>query len=269
MNILEKKELTEFNDKLLAIFTLLKFKNKTLEVKGSGSLRSQEYIGDYDLFTFINEALSARDAYDEFYRILNDVTQHVDCYFIELKMQSLTRHKFRFKPKDKFNFLKFNTHFNNKLDFIKIDAIARIDNVFTEVSCIYKFGPDTVMSTEQYRDEIHDDIKEYIKDNNYFKVLKRCFSLFKIKNDEQQLLYLTRIFNSKLGEMYSIYCNLETIKLLLENYTDEETKNKVILNLKDIKQSENIYSIDSSISAIKKDLNKEAKPIYNEIKYKL
>jgi hypothetical protein len=267
MNILDKKELTEFNDQLIIIFKSLKFKDRPLEVKGSGSLRSQEYVGDYDLFTLIN-GVSARDSYDEFYRILNEITNHENCYFIEMKIQSLAKQKLRFYPKDKFNFKQFNKHFNKQLDFIKIDIIARIHNIFVEISCIYKFN-ETTMTSEQYKHEINDDIKEYIKDNNYFKVLKRCFSLFKMNNDDQHLLYLTRIFNSSLGEMYSKFCNLETLKQLLKHYEDDDTKNKAILNLKDIKLPDNIYDIDTLIEKIKNDLNKESKPIYNEIKKKL
>ena len=69
--------------------------------------------------------------------------------------------------------------------------------------------------------------------------------------------------------MYSIYCNLETIKLLLENYEDDDTKNKVIINLKDIKQPESIYNLNTLINKFKKELNKESLPIYNEIKNKI
>ena len=98
MDVLEKIYLSEFNDKLLLIFNLIKFSSRVLEVKGSGALKSQKYVGDYDLFTLIND-VSARAAYDEFYRILNEIQHHNDCYFIELKMQSISKRKFRFYPK--------------------------------------------------------------------------------------------------------------------------------------------------------------------------
>ena len=78
------------------------------------------------------------DTYDEFKRILDELEKN-DIKFIELKLQTIDNKKIRFKPNKPFTIDKFKTHYDN-IDFVKLDIIPFINNVFIEVSIIYKFN---------------------------------------------------------------------------------------------------------------------------------
>jgi hypothetical protein len=71
--------------------------------------------------------------------------------------------------------------------------------------------------------------------------------------------------------MYQTASNLKAIKLLLENYDDEETIRRALVNLKDIKVEPNLKKIDSKISNLMKKVNQAGKKvlesIMNDIKF--
>ena len=267
MNVLQRKQWSDYNDKLNKIFELFKFKKSILQIKGSGSLKIINYISDYDLYTDIEEGTTANLIYEELKRILEKINNNNDVYFIELKVQTLKNKKTRFYKdtlKD-FEVKNISQNFDN-LDFIKIDTVARIDNIFNEITCIYKINK-SVLTPEKYIKMLKDDIQEYVKEKDYYKSLKRLFNIYVAEGNDQMSEYLIRVFNSPLGSIYSRLCNLSAIKLLLEHYKDDDiVKQKIIVNLKDIREPEDITSIDRNIMKYFKELNTQAKPIYDKVK---
>ena len=111
---------------------------------------------------------------------------------------------------------------------------------------------------------LNTDARNLIDEGNYYKALKRFFGIFKQVKDKKMLVKLSKFFNSENGQKYQIVSNLKAIKLLLENYDDDITKKKVILNLKDLHISPNIDDIDNIISDLEKQYNKNAKKIYDK-----
>jgi len=254
MDILERKF---YLPELHNINKILQFKNNKIDVKGTSSYKSQKYFSDYDLFSSIKGNNKPEDIFKEVQNIFSKIKSDPNLYFIELKIQNKN-------SKKKF----FNMDFTEKqfvksikdLDYIKIDLIARFGNIFIEVSIIYSFNKEEANSQE-YINSLKDDIKELMKEGNYYKVLKRYFALYKTMGDSKKLLELTKYFNSDKGALYQKTSNLKALKLLLENYDDDNTIKKIIINLKDIKEEPDYKIINKNIKKYEKIYNSDAKNI--------
>ena len=147
------------------------------------------------------------------------------------------------------------------MDFIKLDLVLYIDYRFIEVSCIYKFSshfPDEVRS-------LHDDIKEYLKEHNYFKALKRIFNLAAIDDNFEMLFKLINFFNSGTGYQYTIYSNLEAIEKLQHFYNDKITIERIKNNLKTLGLDSNIEKAMKLKAVFYKTINKSANDLYDQI----
>jgi hypothetical protein len=168
----------------------------------------------------------------------------------------------------------FEDAFNAK-SMIKIDIIAFINKKFTEFSNIFEISKLTEKekhTNQEYKTKMLDDIKKYKNENNYFKALKRFYNLHKQNNK------IIDFFNSKTGKIYHYYSNLETIKILLENYKDSSTIEKVKENInflldenKEVKEDVFLY-LDAinelrTSKAIIKIINYVNKKLLNIINY--
>jgi hypothetical protein len=264
MDILEPKDKSSLDDALKTLFKKLKFKRFPIILNGSASLKSQRYFSDYDLFSLIPVRHTAKQAFNEFGKILNDVLKTEDLYFVELKLQTKDGKKIKWLPDDTIKFKEFENDWAN-VDFVKIDLILRTQNRFIEVSIIYKFYDDSTKSDKDAIDELKQDLEELEKEGRYYKVLKRLFSIANIRGDKKTLKKLNRVFNSNLGALYQKISNLEAIEKLLQVYNDPTTKKKVEINLKDIKETSDISKIPTIIARDSVILNKSAKEIYKTI----
>ena len=266
MDVLEPKEKNLFNDELRNLIFKLKFGNYPIEIKGSSSLKSQRFYSDYDLLSTINKNITPDNIFLKIKEILKRTLRNNKVYFKELKIQNKDGEKFKIHPHKELNKEEFIKNLDN-LDFIKIDFIAFLENRFIEVSIIYKFTNEK-LTREEYLKSIKEDIDELKKEGDYYKILKRFFNVFKVNKDYDSLLYLTEIFNSDLGLTYQKVSNLEAIIKLIEDYQDDNTIKRVKLNLKEIKEGENIKSLTKLKNKLKKSLNKGALFFYEELKDK-
>jgi len=103
----------------------------------------------------------------------------------------------------------------------KVDVVGWIqNNRYTDFSMIYFFyshsGRAFNHTPVHFDDEVKEEIIYYKHEGNYFKVLKREFSLAKFHNDEKKVKKLTEILNSDLGRMYHILGDIKTLRSLLE-----------------------------------------------------
>lgn len=264
MNILEPQDKIALDDSLKSLFNKLKFKRFPIVLKGSSSLKSQRYFSDYDLFSSIKGKYSSKVAFKEFSKILSRLFDTPDVYFTELKLQTKDGNKYKWFPFENFNGADFAKEWDS-VDFVKLDCILRSNNRFIEVSIIYKFSVDKLTKTD-YVKELEDDIEGLKKENKYYKILKRLFSIAKLNKNKELLLKLNSVFNSNLGALYQKISNLEAIKLLLTYYKDDITKKKAEINLKDIKEDSDLSQLNKNISKNSKILNKSAKEIYDKLK---
>jgi len=264
MDILEGKDKIQLRD-LYNLFQHFQYDNYKVNLVGSSSLKSQYYFSDYDFNSSITRKQKPIEIKEKIEDIVKTINEDENNYFIEMKIE-YTDEKSKLKIFESNDIEKIEEEKYKNINIIKLDYIVKFDYEFVEVSMIYNFSNSKVSKlkmTNLYKDEII----ELKKEGNYFKVLKRVFSIVKIKNkDKNQLVELTKFFNGNFGKMYKIISNLKTIKNLLDNYNNKKIIKQVINNLK-IYNIYNIEEINKYINKYSKIINKEAKIIYNGIQY--
>ena len=119
-----------------------------------------------------------------------------------------------------------------------------------------------VRDKNQYKASLKEDIDELIKEKQYYKVLKRLFSLYRIDKDYEKLLQLNEIFNSELGEKYKKISNLKTLSVIKDEYNDYSTHKKIIINLKALGENSRVKNVENRADVLEEQLNNEAKKIY-------
>ena len=258
------------------LIKLLKYDSNPVMLLGTAGLASQQYYSDFDLFTQIENKQSADQVYNKMMDIIKKMDMLNDTYFIEFKIQQKDGEKLKYNTIDEFDKSEFSKYFKN-VDFIKLDYVIRIGNKFIELSIIYSFNKDIEKLSDDEKDNnfiqsVVDDVDKQRKEGNSFKALKRVFAIYNNKNMKDKLenteryIFLSKFFNSDWGKLYAETANLKAIKLLLENYDDEETLKRAVLNLKDIKVSPDLQNLDKLIKRNEKKYNKEAEKIFTKLK---
>lgn len=251
MNIIEKRYIPQ---DLYPYVKVLQYDKSPIKLLGSAGLASQQYYSDYDMLSVVDE-ISCKKAYSTISSIIEKAENNPNMYFIEFKLQTKKGRKIREVPED---LSKFCQYFRD-IEFIKLDYIVRIQSRFVELSIIYSFSK----GEEDFKMSVKKDIKELYDEGKYYKVLKRIFSIVskekKSAERDNKLVLLTNFFNSEVGKMYQDASNLRAIKLLLENYEDEDTRRKAELNLKDLKLKL------SDVSKLERVYNREAKKVLEEL----
>ena len=105
----------------------------------------------------------------------------------------------------------------------KLDVIAWVSgNRYSEFSAIYRFvkGKEVLNPTPSSPADIRKSILEsmgaYRESGNYFKVLKRYYSLARMNKDTRLMALLTPILNSDLGRLSLVITDINTLQDLLE-----------------------------------------------------
>jgi hypothetical protein len=251
----------------------LKFNSYPVLLLGTAGLASQKYYSDFDLFTQITKKDKSDNVYNKIMKIINKMDSFNDAYFIELKLQTKKGDKLKYNHIEEINKDEFKKYFED-IDFIKLDYVIRIGNQFIELYIIYSFNI-TNKSAEELHQEyiisVSNDVKQLKKEGNYFKALKRIFAIYNSKRMKNKLentdnyINLSKFFNSDYGKLYAETANLKAIKLLLENYDDEETIKRALLNLKDIKVDPNLDKIDTLIKLNERKYNSKAKQVLTQL----
>lgn len=103
---------------------------------------------------------------------------------------------------------------------VKLDVVSVIQKSrFTEFSVIYSFfnkGKALNPTPMDLVKSIEDSMKTYEHLGNYFKVLKRQFSLAKLKGDTATVKRLVPILNSDYGRLYHVISDIDAIIFLLD-----------------------------------------------------
>jgi len=101
---------------------------------------------------------------------------------------------------------------------IKIDVVYYIYDQFIEFSNIFEihYGNKTYMPSINVIESLKDDMRQLLREGNYFKYLKRLFVLARINNDTKLIENLLEIFNSNLGLVYKIASQLKTMTDMID-----------------------------------------------------
>ena len=255
MNILERKERYRYEDIIKDLINHIGIKDNEIVLLGSSGLSSQRYFSDYDLYTFIKDKPKINILYNYLNEILSYIKDKEKLWFIELKYENTKGEKIKTNIPN-INRKALEEMYKN-LKIIKIDMIGLIDNRLREISIIYEFKKD-----KNEKEKLLEDIEKLEKEGEYYKMLKRLFSLFKLEGNKRnkELVYLTKVFNSELGRIYLETKTLEAIKLFKEHYKDEKI---IKTNLADIGVEEN--EIETRIRENTKILNMNGVKILNSL----
>jgi len=261
MNIVEEKNNIDYNDDQKLLLNIFRFDKEEIHIKGSSNIKNIKIYADYDFYSRIKRKFNIDEIYNEFYKILSNILDNNDLYFIEFKIEN-NKKKIRFYYDEDFSFKKFSENFKN-IKFCKIDIViySEKEHRFIDSSCIYDFSNKKIIS-EDYEDIINDEIKNLKKDKNYFKILKRLYLLFKLKKNNNKIEILNKIFNSDLADLYKNINNITVIETVNKYYNDALTKKRIEHNLLEINYPINF---NEQFKSDKKKLNTESKKIYDYI----
>jgi hypothetical protein len=220
---------------IVSVINKLKYKDEPISIQGSAKLAVQKYYSDIDLFSQINEPQSAQKIYAEIRAILKRscCAKGGELYFIELKVQNTDDTKTKFNSIKDFTRTAFLRAIEGKnLDYIKIDYVLYLANTMTELSVIYNFTEPS--SVEDPLKALTDEVREYESEGNLFKAKKRLFSIYNIQGRTEDMVRLTKLFNSPIGALYQMNSQLKAVKLLLEHHSDDTTKARAKFVLKEL-----------------------------------
>lgn len=239
---------------LLPFFKAVSFGNRKPSVIGSFSLESQRNAGDIDLDVYVEGKIDHDFVEKELLKIIKNIDDSLKMFFIELKIQYKDGKKNKFGA-DKIDSIKIPTQNFNNIEFMKIDCVIYYDGHFKEMSINYWLNPDRKNVVK----EIEKDIVEQLKEKNYYKVVKRLFSIAKIKDDKPRGKLISTFLNNYTGGEYKQLSNLKAIKLLLENYDDPLIRQMIRANLINDRIIPKVDIVYRLIPKIQKKVNIEGK----------
>jgi len=224
--MINKKSLISYPNYLKNIFTVISL-NNNYNIVGTSSVRGILYTSDYDLNTHLIEHDTKEDTISHIDKVFNKlfhiIDKDEDIYFMDFKLSGL-----HWTLDELLRGSKGKTKFKNGLtsdDMIKLDIVARLSYAnFVEISMIYnlEFEEKTLdehheLTLSKIKDDIHKEINEYITENNYFKSLRRLFSLYKL-TESKNIKILFEFFNGDIGILNKVKANIEIYYQLMNNY---------------------------------------------------
>jgi len=257
MDVLEKKPIPQ---EILQYVKPLQYDNNQIFLMGSGALLRMKYPADIDLMSPIDHG---GEMYDKIDAILDKADNVDNMYFIEGKVQMKNGKKIKWHGK---GFKKNMVREINKISFIKLDYVILLNGIFTELSIIYSVDADKQSDADIIK-AVKEDFNDYISIGEYYKALKRLFSIIKLKNSDPQhkvLSGLEKFFNSEYGKLYKTNNILKAIILYRGYYKDEKAKENAKYVYKNLGYSDDISNINNHIDENAKIYNDAGKKYYQE-----
>ena len=236
----------DFNNKVIEIFNLLSIEGN-YRIIGSASLRKIKYASDYDLETIFN---TKEDYINQLVKYFKNkfITAKKDknIFIIDFKAGEIDGEPIRWSYNDimkgEKDGVKFKDIFYQK-STIKLDMICLINGLSLEFSDNYyikvgKYNNDNTDS--DIIKSLNKSAKEELKDKNYYKYLKRLYSILELeKKDNQQF---TNYFNSDIGILNRARAELDILLLLLEQTFRKPDKDTILNNIQIIKSNLSVVS---------------------------
>lgn len=266
MSILSHRELEEFDRDAQKYISYFELPGMQLKIKGSSVYKNLLYRSDYDILISVKIGRPAAEVFNHLRSSLEKIEKDTNTFFIELKLQTKDDQKIRFYHKDVFSFSDFEKYYA-QLKFFKVDIVICVKDMLWEASAVYSMMPESEIKFDDLVKDIKKDMEEYRAEGQYYKVLKRVFSLNVLYQNIADAEFLIRIFNSKLGKLYERICNMKAIELLYTYYsTDSKALEKIDKNLKLIHEPDDIKTLHKNIDKYYRSLNRDAKKIYDKMK---
>ena len=176
MSILIHQDLDEFDRDAQRYISYFELPGMQLKIKGSSVYKNLQYRSDYDILISVKIGTPAAEVFNRLRSVLEKIEKENNTFFIELKLQTKDDKKIRFYHNDTFSFSEFEKYYA-QLKFFKIDMVMCIKDMLWEASCVYSMMQESEIKFDDLIKDIRSDIEEYKADGQYYKVLKRCFSL--------------------------------------------------------------------------------------------
>jgi len=223
MNILRlKNKSLDYSKEIMQIVDLLAINKKNINIVGSSAIKSILFPNDYDCYELIKTKQYKTIAK----KIQNNIKLLMNknnIYIGDIKFGEINQSPIRWKITDilkghKDTYLLEDALKDNKMN--KIDIVALINGVYKDISVVYEFKDK--MDEKELKHKIiinlKSDISELYKQKNYYKILKRIFSIEKLNNINAPILNtLIHIFNSDLGILNNVSSDISTLLYLYEN----------------------------------------------------
>jgi hypothetical protein len=193
---------------------------KDIRVIGSASLRRIQYAGDYDANVVTHMHIS------QVAKALGDVVKRLKQIPLlvigDIKVGEKAGEPFRWTAAEVERGYKGELSLEKAMrtgGMVKIDTIALVHGGrYVEIGCVYRYGFEAKpLTTKEALSELKDSLKEELKDKNYWKALKRMFSIARLVGDKGRVDRLTEQFNSDLGRLYSVISDITVLEYLIEN----------------------------------------------------
>jgi hypothetical protein len=261
----EGREPDEFKKSIQRIFDLLAIRGK-FNIIGSAGDDELLYYSDFDLSTY--EKVSLQSIKKIFQNKFKEAQKDPTIFITDFKCGEIDGEPVRWNKKN----IKTESQIVNgkriTLDecllmpsTIKMDIVALIDGDFVEFSDNYylsvngvKNYSDEEVSKNVLLKELEKSAKEYFHEPNYFKYLKRVFSIKTIKG--QSTKKLVDFFNSQVGLLNKSKTDLETLILVFDNCCRKPKLEDICNNIQIIKQNISGISEVEFKSTLYKDLDK-------------
>lgn len=226
-----------------------KAREKVNKLKSDGVITNEEYSQYMKL-------LKKKPTVEELQQIKKIIRPHILRWKAkEIKKGEKTYRGRTFKLKDAFT-----------MGLVKVDIITFLNNGrITEASIIYdmrkkgiRINKFTINPTRSFMN----DIQYYKSVGDYFKVLKRMFSLYSYKREENKIKKLYEILNSDLGILNQIINDIDIVFSLLENHSSI-SKEKMFITISEfINRLNSIYTLNDYLKR-EKDIFKHIKEAIN------
>jgi hypothetical protein len=207
-----------------------------INLVGSSSIKQLKYTQDYDLNQLIDEPITPQHVLQLVQQKYERAKKDKTIYISDLKLGG---HKWTSKDIQK-GFISvdgvkksFTELLFYKDDLFKMDLLLLLPNKqLAEITDVYRInlhGQKNYEEDEEVREKLMKDIQDFLKEKNYFKMLKRVFSLLLLNGDvnKADIQKFLDFFNSKAGMLYNIQYYYDLINIL-ENQTFRKAPKRLI-----------------------------------------
>jgi hypothetical protein len=241
------KKFSDFNNNLTDQFYRLNIGRK-MKLIGSSNQRAILYNSDYDLeshFEVKGEAVLQK-IYEHFKQVFKEAKKDPNIFLTDFKCGEKKGMPIRWTYSDMMKGKKAGLSFIDCLkqkSTIKLDEIYLLNGSFVEISDNYYFTGAIQNVIPQTRKEIEKSLKEdylqLVKNKNYYKALKRAYSIKKVPK-------ILDYFNSVIGLMNKSRADLDVLLLLNEQKFRTPKLTDINNDLQIIKQDLSYSPLDLS-----------------------
>lgn len=219
-----RRSFKDFSNATMHVIEAMCFNRKRVILDGSASYRIMQFPADYDLYEVVDmhnkNVVNAYQYVDKrFKEIIKKLMNMPDVYIGDIKFGVKNDEPIRWTPKQ----ILQKSLIGHISGMCKLDVIAYLDNIYTDLSIIYEFRNNGKLLNEIQTDKqagLQADVMEYYKEGNYYKCAKRILSLALFKKNKGIIDKLIKLFNSNAGLMYQVISNIQTLIFMFENYDD-------------------------------------------------